>query len=48
MWADCEERECCLTGSSKDIEKQIQGIQDKSDKIKGEVCFLCASWRVSC
>ena len=26
-----------LTGSSKDIEKQIQGIQENSEKIKGEV-----------
>ena len=26
-----------LTRSSKDIEKQIQGIQEKSEKIKGEV-----------
>jgi hypothetical protein len=34
--------EPCLTLDSKDIEKQIKGIQDKSDKIKQEVGWLDA------
>ena len=35
-----------MTGTSKDIEKQIQGIQEDSEKIKGEVCQSMVMFRI--
>lgn len=46
MWVRLAIGGMALTGCSKDIEKQIEGIQDSSEKIKGEVGRLILQERI--